>query len=264
MATPIIGYNNWFDSAVSVTPQVAAATGYEVENAYDWRSNTWWKLATPNAYQTVTLDMGSAMTPDCFGMAFHNVYSTLGANAVVAIRGSTDNFVSSNVLIQNVPIDSDDVIFVPVSGASYRYWRLVAYESGLGTYQALIGMLFLGNKYTMPHGLRIGWQNIYDNRQNKIINNIAQAGNFLGRSLIKQGVEGELKFEFMNTTEMRGNFRTFLEAVETKPFFFNWNPGVYDSDALVLWSKPNGMDSPKATHNLPYYQATLQVEGVIS
>ena len=255
MAIPILAYSNHFENASSVSAS-SEATGYPKENAYDWRAYTYWKPTSGTSHQ-LDLDYGSAVSADCVALAFHNL-DTLGAT--VTVHGSTDNFSASDVTVHTVTLNGDAVCFETFTTTSYRYWRINISLGAAG--QPYIGAAFIGAKYALPHGLRIGYQSIYDNKQDVIVNNIGQNGNFIGRTLIKQGIQGEIKFEFMTATEMRGNYRTFIDHARTKPFFFNWNPGTYDADSMFLWLQPKGIRAPHATQSLPYYEATVMVEGV--
>ena len=107
MTLPMIGYDNWFDSASVITPSSENSTSYVIENAYDWRADDWWK-PTSGTSHNVILDMGSAMTPDCLGIAFHDLFTQ---GAAVTLRGSSDNFIADDNLVHTMTVDSDNILF---------------------------------------------------------------------------------------------------------------------------------------------------------
>lgn len=231
----LFGYNNLFDTASVIAP-TSEATGYEIANAYDWRLVTWWQLATAASYMDVVLDMGSAVSADFVAMAGHNVFSTLGANAKIEVHGSTDNFSASDDTLGTFDVDTDGPVLGTFTSASYRYWKIRIYETGLATHQSLVGHLCLGARYTAPAEMRAGLKLPYEAIKDEIRNNVAQKGNQLGRSIVSQGVGSRLEVELLDMTEVRGNIRTFLAHAILKPFFFVMDETNYPADVVFMWT----------------------------
>ena len=75
-------YQNLFETASSVTA-TSEDTGFTKENAYDWRTDDFWKptAASPGTW-TLTADMGSATAADYGGIYAHNLH-TVGATVLL-------------------------------------------------------------------------------------------------------------------------------------------------------------------------------------
>lgn len=248
---PAVAYSNIFESG-TVTAS-SEATGYFKENAYDWRGDDI-LLFDSGTTHTLTVDYGSAVSVDVFCLAYHNL-GTLGAT--VTIRYSTDNFAADdNVLVTLSPSD-DRVIFKPMTSTLKRYWRIQIALGAAG--QPYIGQALLGEMLELSHGPVDGDESVYDSHMDEIINNTAQNGNFLGRSVIYQGVEGAIPFRFMQSTYLRGDYRAFITHARNKPFFYSWRPTLYDEEAVICWTKGR-VPTPKATNTL-YYETVIPIEG---
>jgi hypothetical protein len=117
MAKPALYYDNRFADA---TPTASTtATGFAVANLRDWRPYTWWKPTALPA--TVTVDCASPKAADYALLYGHNLGTT---GCTVQIRGSTDNFAASDVLVATSTPTTDAPLLIPFTGVSYRYWRL--------------------------------------------------------------------------------------------------------------------------------------------
>lgn len=89
---PKILYDNRFADANPVASTTAA--GYNVLNLRDWRPYTWWQPTALPA--TVTVDCLIARAADYALLWGHSLHD---AQASIQVRGSTDNFASSDVLV---------------------------------------------------------------------------------------------------------------------------------------------------------------------
>src|SRR3990172_3347449 len=112
----ILHDNNLDDDTPGASP---TASGFSVLNLRDWRPYTWWKPTVIPA--TVTVDCGSAQAADYALLWGHDLFT---AGCTVEVRGSTDNFAASNVLVATSTPTSDDPLLIQFTSVSYRYWRL--------------------------------------------------------------------------------------------------------------------------------------------
>lgn len=110
-------YENRLDDGTPAASTTAA--GYSVLNLRDWRAYTWWKPTALPA--TVTVDCGSAKAADYWAVYGHDL-ATQGCT--IELRGSTDNFSASNVLVDTVTPSTDAAFVRHFASATYRYWRL--------------------------------------------------------------------------------------------------------------------------------------------
>jgi len=123
----------------------------------------------------------------------------------------------------------------PFTPTSARYWRLEIVSTGSAS---KIGVASIGEALTMIRAVKTGFQLPYESRKNKIINQRSEGGAFIGRSIVRQGVEFSATFELQTLAFVRGDWRTFIDHAEGKPFFFSWNPD-YAGDAILAWMIDN-------------------------
>ena len=92
MGYPKIFHDNRLDDATPAASTTAA--GYNVLNLRDWRPYTKWQPTALPA--TVTVDCATAKAADYAVIWGHDLFTQ---GATLEIRGSTDNFAASNVLV---------------------------------------------------------------------------------------------------------------------------------------------------------------------
>lgn len=214
MATdyPKFLYDSRFNDA---TPAASTtATGYDVANLIDYRSYTWWKPTAMPA--TVTVDCGAAKSADYAIIWSHNL-GTLGLT--VEVRGSTDNFAASDVLVAtNTPSD-DKPLLLQFSSASYRYWRL----QFTGPASPTIAIALLGAVLDIPTTLQSG----FDPLGRSIIEqyNRSVDGHPLGKVIEFEEWRQTLTFQLLNWAWLRSTFAPAWAAhLRSEPFLFAWDP----------------------------------------
>lgn len=117
MYEPRLLLDNRFADAV-LSASSTAAGNFNVNNLNDSRTNSWWQpLSMPS---TVTVDCGVARSADTLGIVGHNLGSK---GCTLELRGSTDNFAASNVLVASTSPTTDALNLKQFTSASYRYWR---------------------------------------------------------------------------------------------------------------------------------------------
>lgn len=227
MAKPKICYQNLLESASSITV-TDSTSGFEKELAYDWNTYDGWKASsTGTVYYTV--DLGSAMPVDYWASAAH----TLGTNSgSIKLQYSSDNFsADTNDFAAAVSPSNDEVMFQTVATAiSARYWRWEITSTPV----SFFGTLSLGQSLEMVRAVKQGFMLPKEARNNKIMNYRTEGGAFLGRSIIQQGVKFTYDITFQTLAFVRGDWSTFLDHAELKPFFFAWNPD-YTADVVYAW-----------------------------
>jgi hypothetical protein len=117
MSNSKILYDNRLRDAVPVGSTTAAGT--LARNVADARPYTWWKPTALPA--TLTVDCDTAKAADAACIVAHNLAS-MGCD--VQIRGSTDGFSGSAVLVASVTPSTDGPVWQAFGSVSYRYWRL--------------------------------------------------------------------------------------------------------------------------------------------
>ena len=248
MSKPLILYHNRLDDAAPTASTTAA--GYDVDNLADWRPYTWWQPTAMPA--TVTVNCGSAKPADYALVWGHDLYSK---SATLEIRGSTDNFSSSDVLVDTITPTSDDPFLLQFASASYQYWRFKITGAGGNPSLAIAA---IGVAMEMECGVELG----FDPLMRRITgqSNISESGNPLGKSIAFEEWGATLRFPQVAWTWMRTDFIPAWKAhLRSTPFVFAWDPGDHDDELYLVTSA----DTLSAPHDNPDYCAlSFDVRGL--
>jgi hypothetical protein len=242
MAKTKIGYENKLEASTSIITVTDQATGFEKELAYNWRTFDGWKANTVGTVY-YNVDLGSAQSVDYWGCAAHTLGTNGGSiklqySATGAYAGEEVDFAAA------VSPSNDKAMFqTVVTPISARYWRWEITSTPV----SFFGVLSLGLSLEMPRAVRTGFALPRQSRENKIINQRAEGGAFLGRSVVRKGFGTRFKDGTLLLSFARGDWDTFLDHAELKPFFFSWNPD-YD-DAVYAWMDGDPDDVKFDRHN---------------
>ena len=67
-------------------------------------------------------------------------------------------------------------------------------------------------------------------------NSVSETGQWLGRSIARQGTETEYSFTLVDDLWYRENFQPFVESAKTNPFFIAWRPDLYPDEVAYVWT----------------------------
>lgn len=212
MANPLFLYDSRFSDAVPVASSTAA--GYAVASLTDWRPYTWWKPSALPA--NVTVDCGSAKAAD-YALVYGHDLATKGCT--LEIRGSTDNFGASDVLVATVTPTGNGAILLRWAAVSYRYWRIRI--TGAGDEPAL-AIAAVGSRLEAPIGVPQGFDPLgreVDGQENSNEN-----GQPLGRVISFERWRAQITLQRVPRTWAKDAFlparQTHLRSI---PFGFAWD-----------------------------------------
>ena len=245
-ALPKFFYDNrLLDAAVSAS---STATGnYAPANVNDMRPYTWWQGSAMPA--NLTVNCGSAKAANYALVYGHDLFTQ---GATCEVRGSTDNFASSNNLVaSNTPADNNPFL-IEFGSVSYQYWRL----NFTGSTNPSIAIALIGTEFVMPVGLPFGFDPI--GRMASLQANNNENGQPLGKVIDFEQWSQTLKFAGVTQSWMRS---TFLPAWKSnlrgQPFVFGWDTGDYPAEIYLCsagtGSVSGGSGAPgfTAVHDLP-------------
>ncbi len=241
--TAYIGYNNIFETGtVTVTSE---ATGYEKENAYDWLSGDWWQASAAGTVY-ITVDMGSATTVDYWALAFHDMADNSATIKPQYSSGSTSPFNWSDLDTVQTPSANNEMIFRPVTSVNVRYYRFEITSTGNASF---IGAVAMGQSLTLQRPLMSPFVTPYHGRNKKIMNSITEGGNFVGKSVYRNGYQFEIDQRNVTPAWVSSNWEALADHVEIKPFFFLYDYEDAPTEVAFCWT--NGINNP--TYNADAY-----------
>jgi hypothetical protein len=217
-----IGINNIARTG-TVTASTAAA-GFPAIAAANPLTYEFWKPTTVPA--TWTVDAGAAVTCDYLGVASH----TLGTSATtLTLQHSTDNSTWEDV--ETVTPSTNAPIIILFPPVSRRYWRIV-----LSGNIALVGVVNIGKVLEMERPCFAGLSPIDFARQTVIRPNTSEGGQWLGRSILRQGSQMSVSYKHLTYDWYKTNFDPFVEQARSYPFFFAWRPQGYADSVGYVWT----------------------------
>lgn len=220
---PFIAWDNRFADAVPVANNTAAGAAV---NLGDFRPYTSWSPASFPA--TVTVDCGAAKSADSISVFNHDLFSN---GCTIYVRGSTDNFVSSNVLLLTYVPASDSPFVATFASSSYRYWRLTI----TGTYSPALSIVAIGAMLEFPVRLPYG----FDPLARKIFGqaNISEHGLPLGKSVLFEQWSQQLAFQNVDNSWLRSTYMPAWKAhLRHNPFLFAVDLTNYPSEIYLVES----------------------------
>lgn len=244
MAQPKILYENRFKDATPVAS--TTATGYDVLNLRDFRPYTWWKATALPA--TVTVNCGSAKAADYAVVWGHDLYSNA---CTVEIRGSTDNFSASDVLVATRTPTSDSPFVMLFNSVSYQYWRIkITGAAGIPT----IAIAAVGARLDVPSYLDEGFDPVGREAMGQF--NRSEKGHPLGKLVQFEEWRASMKFPVVTWTWLRASFDPAWRAwLRSAPFVFAWDTDNYAAELFLVQAE----DKFETPHHAGGY-ADLQIE----
>jgi hypothetical protein len=223
------------------------AAGFPAISAANPLTYEFWKPTAFPAWWRV--DAGAPVTVDYVGIAAHNL-GTIGST--VEVQSSTDNStwttVDSHTPTSDAPIM---FLFAPVSA---RYWRITV------TGEAVIGAVYIGKVLEMQRAAFAGINPIDLSRRTVIRPNRSEGGQWLGRSVIREGSFTSVGFRHLTNAWYRANFDPFVEEARSYPFFFAWRPEGYPDSVGYVWTR--GDIVPTTMGIKDFLEVGLDLEGL--
>lgn len=259
---PVIGYDNVVTpTSVSTT---TAQTNFPASNMGNPSTRPPWKGTVNSPLTTEYITVQSVDLPiSYFAVVAHNFGSTgatLTIETCTSIGSSPQvwtavNFDSS----PNYTPDDDSPILWRFTQANYQGVRLKIVPGSAGPE---CGAVYCGDLLVLERSVRVDTTHklVNLNRKTQLSSGMSERGDFLGRTVLREWVEGKADFSFFSSAWYRANFDPFLVATQTKPFFFAWSPVDHPEDLSYIWwtSDP----SPDVNTMVDRFNISLNYQGV--
>lgn len=222
---------------------------YPVENSFDGFTNTFYRTAVSGAVE-ILLELTSSYDCDYFaifntdGGSYSATYKLqywtgsvwadcFTATAVTGTTPQAKLFTSVNSTKFKVILDATDV----------TNWCNISF----------------GKRLQMPYGQYIGFTPPQQNKNDTILNSISQNGTFVGRSILRKGINATFEFVGLTFAFIRSEWTNFIEYAEKYPFYVIWNYETYPDETAYLWTAGN-IENPVIS-NYGYYTVSLNCNG---
>lgn len=216
---PVICYDNLFTESGTFS-----TTGTDYENAFDGLTYDGWETTATGGTIEFTADAGHGA--DYFAFAAHDLHTYAGNIKLEYHNGS--GWVE---LAAAAPGDASPMVLLFDRATSNR-WKVTVTSSGAVT----IGAIFAGERLSMPRGVYVGMAPPQLARVDRFLVEKSQAGQFLGRRVIRTGTNGTLNFEYLNPQWVRDSFKAFMDYGVERIWFFLWNPERWPLEAMCAWT----------------------------
>jgi hypothetical protein len=210
--------------------------GFPASAAANPLTYEFWRPETLPA--TWAVDAGAEVTCNYIGIAAHTLQG-----AEVEIEYSLDNstwtLIDSNGPPNNAPIM---FLFTPITA---RYWRIVVKNQ-----ISSVGVVYIGQTLDMQRPCFAGLSPINFSRETIIRPNRSESGQWVGRSIIRQGSSMSVSFRHLDYDWYADNFDPFVEQAREYPFFFAWRPDDYPETVGYVWTSQDITPSTMGIRNL--------------
>lgn len=247
---PRFFHDNRLSDAVPVASSTASGN-FAAANLADWRPYTFWKAGVLPA--TVTVDSGVAKSVD-YALLYGHDMKSVGAS--LEVRGSSDNFAASDVLVASGTPASDDSYLITFSSQSFRYWRL----RFTGATPPSIAIAAAGVMLTAPEGIAQPFDPL--GRKINGRSNRNENGHPLGRVISFEEWETTLTLDKVTWSWIRATFLpTWRSHLRATPFAFAWDTDAAPTEIVLVTA---GME-----FDTPHYKGSradlrLKLSGVIT
>lgn len=219
----------WDSRFADATPVASTTASGAAINLTDFRPYTSW---TPGALPaTVTVDCATAHSADTLGVFNHTLFT--GA-CTIEVRGSTDNFVASDVLLHSYTPTSNSPFIRAFTSASYRYWRIRI----TGTSAPTLTVVALGVGLPFEIGVPVGFDPLARTVYGQT--NISEQGLPLGKAVLFEQWSQQIGIPFVTNTWLRNTFLPAWKAhLRGNPFLFAFDYVTYPTEIYLVESDGN-------------------------
>lgn len=217
-----IGYHNLLEEGY--VGASSEASGFPVENAYDWRPYDFWKANDSAASSHwIRLDLFSAKAADYFMLHAYNL-----DGGTVVLQHSDDDAAYTDAFA--ALSGTGAVLFKTFVSASHRYWRVLF--TGV---EPTAGVIAFGRRLTLADQME-GFTPPEFARDVELLTNQSVTGNFLGQSVLRRGAEFSIEAFLMTPAFARTDWLPFMNHAEAKPFGIQWSD-LNPTENAFVWAK---------------------------
>jgi hypothetical protein len=224
--SPVFGQDSIVTSGNIAT--TTTNTGYPASNMANPATHLFWRGTTFASPEVITITQTG--TIDYVGIAKHNL-ATAGASLKIDI--ATDG-VPTYSTVYGPALQTDNTpIMVCFAERNATHVRITL---GAGTAIPQIAVLQVGKALFSPRRVYVGVTPITLGRQSRVTNGRSEAGNFLGRIVVGQGLTSSIALKNLHPLWYRNKLDPLIIRSKEYPFFFAWRPYTYPNEIAYAWT----------------------------
>lgn len=232
LAVPL-GYPRFFYESFFRTGTVTASSEESDEFASENATldPATWNFWRPNILPATLEVELSVAAPANYCLFVAHTLGTDGAAVDIAYLdedGSPETWTSLAAAIPG----SDDVFVILFDETTSRFWRVTVSGSTIPS----IGVVMLGKALAMPRGTTLDHGPITLQGRTVIEPNVSEGGQYLGRSIRREGHGTEIAFRHLEATFIRDEFQALIDHARTKPFGWAWAPEDFPAEVAYCWT----------------------------
>ena len=256
---PRFGYANVLrqsDCTITASTEDGDNDGESVINGltYDF----WEPTAVP---ATLTFEFSEAVTADYCGIAGHTLTETGNQVELEYWDGlSPGSWVSLGSVLPGSENGNKTIMFIfdEVTSSKFR----ITLSGGTGTTMPSVAVVNIGSVLVSQRMIYGGHTPITLSKNTVIRPQSSENGQFLGRSIIREGASTTIALDNLTAPWVRSDFYPFMESARVYPFFFAWRPTVtYADEVAYVWTNGDISVTNKGQANL--MTTSFKVEGYI-
>lgn len=230
---PQIGYDNVLTYPTTSITTSYAEVDHPIDLAINGYTNDAW-IGESGSLNTIGVTLDSAYDVNYIGIAAHNLHKS---NAGFRLLSTDDGWSTSTDLTGWVKPSNDSPVMVVFDVNNALEYR-IQIDAAVGV-QPFVGVMYVGKTMQMERKIAPSFEPIALARDSKVVNNLSVGGNFVGRSIIRQGASGRLTVDNLTPSWVRSEWMSFIDHAERLPFFFGWALGSFPWEVAYCWTDRN-------------------------
>lgn len=227
LALPRLLYDDVFsDGTVSATSE---DTDAEAENAADGLTWDYWRPTSLPARLEVTLT--EVREVDYLMLAAHD----LGTNEV-SVKPQYYDGGWVDIPAEYMP-GTDNVLAMLFETVESTRFAIYLDSETSPEQLPSISVAMMGRALVVPRGQPLNHRPARWSRRTEVRPVVSEGGLFLGRSIRRDGVEFNIRFQHLDADWVRSDMQEFIDHARTKAFGWLWHPQDYPAELAYVWTR---------------------------
>ncbi len=231
-----VAHENKLETLAPVLTASSTLGEFSPDLVATWFSgNQKWKASAATSPQWLRAQFATPVPVNCLALYGHNLGSI---GATIRLRYSNSGFSSMSDFATLTPAGDATIMHVrrvakKVEAITATHWELRIENASA---PPVVSIWFLGEAVRCYSGPPDGFRPPTLDRNDEILNNRSEGGEFLGRSLIRTGGRGRIEVKYMPPSWARAVWEPVRLAARWHPIFWAWNLDSYPDEAVLFYT----------------------------